>query len=78
VTDFPGSHAADAINSNCLASHSTGMVPTQRRLTRAQWRAEVDKMRNTYKAPISATDGPAVDNYLADLKLELGQIGASH
>jgi hypothetical protein len=67
---FPGGHAADAINNNCLACHSAGMVVTQPHLSRAQWQAEVDKMRNTYKAPISATDVPAIVNYLADLKPE--------
>jgi hypothetical protein len=44
------------------------MVLTQPRLSRSQWQAEVDKMRNTYKAPISATDVPAIVDYLANLK----------
>jgi hypothetical protein len=67
---FPGDPAADAINNNCLSCHSAGMVLTQPHLSRAQWQAEVDKMRNTYKAPISATDVPAIVNYLAALKPE--------
>ncbi len=34
---FPGGAAADAINNNCLACHSAGMVLTQPHLSRAQW-----------------------------------------
>jgi hypothetical protein len=62
---FPG--AADAINNNCLACHSAGMVLTQPRLSRAEWQAEVDKMRNTYKAPIADADMPAIVDYLGEL-----------
>jgi len=64
---FPGDAAADAINNNCLACHSAGMVLTQPRLSRAEWQAEVDKMRNTYKAPVAAEDVPAIVDYLAKL-----------
>jgi cytochrome c5 len=62
--DGPG---ADVVNNNCLACHSAGMVLTQPRLPRAVWRAEVEKMRNTYKAPIAAEDIPAIVDYLASL-----------
>jgi mono/diheme cytochrome c family protein len=65
---FPGGHAADAVNNNCVSCHSAGMVLTQPGLSRSQWQAEVDKMRNTYKAPISATDVRAIVDYLANLK----------
>ena len=63
---FPGGNSADAINNNCLACHSTGMVLTQPQMSRAAWQAEVDKMRNTYKAPINAADVPAIVDYLAN------------
>jgi hypothetical protein len=33
---FPGGHAADAVNNNCVACHSAGMVLTQPRLSQAQ------------------------------------------
>jgi hypothetical protein len=66
---FPGGAAADAVNNNCLACHSAGMVLTQPRLSRAQWQAEVDKMRGTYKAPIDAADVPAIVDYLANLNV---------
>ena len=58
---------ADVVNNNCLACHSAGMVLTQPRLPRAVWQAEVEKMRNTYKAPIDAEDVPAIVDYLANL-----------
>ena len=63
---FPGS-GADAINNNCLACHSAGMVLTQPPLSRQAWQAEVDKMRTTYKAPVAAAEVPAIVDYLAAL-----------
>ena len=65
---FPGDSRADAINNNCLACHSAGMVLTQPALPRAEWQSEVDKMRNTYKAPVEASDVPAIVDYLVTLK----------
>jgi cytochrome c553 len=61
---FPGGAEADAINNNCLICHSASMVLTQPRLSRAAWQAEVDKMRNFYKAPIAEKDVPAIVDYL--------------
>lgn len=58
---------ADVVNNNCLACHSAGMVLTQPRLPRAAWQAEVEKMRNTFKAPVDAGDVPAIVDYLASL-----------
>jgi hypothetical protein len=37
-------------------------------LPRAEWQSEVDKMRNTYKAPVEASDVPAIVDYLVALK----------
>lgn len=64
---FPGGDQANAINNNCLACHSAGMVLTQPNLSRAAWQNEVDKMRKTYKAPIAEADAPAIVDYLAGL-----------
>ena len=58
---------ADVVNNNCLTCHSAGMVLAQPRLPRAVWQGEVDKMRNTYKAPVDAADVPAIVDYLANL-----------
>jgi cytochrome c5 len=62
---FPGGDKAEALNNNCLACHSAGMVLTQPYLSRAEWQSEVDKMRNIYKAPIAAEDVAAIVDYLA-------------
>jgi hypothetical protein len=62
---FPGGDRAEAINNNCLACHSAGMVLTQPYLSRTEWQSEVDKMRNIYKAPIAAEDVAAIVDYLA-------------
>jgi mono/diheme cytochrome c family protein len=65
---FPGGAAADAINNNCLACHSAGMVLNQPTLPKAQWGAEVIKMHTAYKAPIDPKDVEAILDYLASLK----------
>lgn len=64
---FPG--AADAVNNNCLACHSAGMVLTQPHLSRADWQAEVDKMRNAFKAPVADADVPKIVDYLVDMNV---------
>jgi mono/diheme cytochrome c family protein len=65
---FPGGSGADAINNNCLACHSAGMVLNQPALPKAEWEAEVDKMRTAYKAPIDAKDIDAILDYLVSIK----------
>jgi hypothetical protein len=65
---FPDGPGADAINNNCLACHSAGMVLNQPALPKAEWEVEVDKMRVAYKAPIDAKDVDAILNYLINIK----------
>src|ERR1700749_2495412 len=48
--DGPGS---EAINNNCLACHSADMELNQPALSKQAWAAEVNKMINTYKAPVA-------------------------
>ena len=61
----PGS---EALNNNCLACHSAGMVLNQPALPKATWQAVVAKMIHIYKAPVEEKDvGPIVD-YLAAIK----------
>ena len=62
---FPGGAEAEAMNNNCLACHSAGMVLQQPVLPRAVWQSAVDKMRDVYKAPIADADVPAIVDYLA-------------
>jgi len=65
---FPGGRGADAINNDCLICHSAGMVLDQANLSRAAWQAEVEKMRDAFKAPFAAEDIPTIVDYLTNLK----------
>jgi mono/diheme cytochrome c family protein len=65
---FPNGPGADFANDNCLACHSAGMVLNQPELPKAVWEAEVDKMRNVYKAPIDDKDVDAIVHYLISIK----------
>ena len=65
---FPEGPGADAINNNCLACHSAGMVLNQPALPKAEWQAEVDKMRAAYKAPIDDKDVDEIIDYLVKIK----------
>ncbi len=67
-TPFPelaGGPSAAAINENCRSCHSASMVLNQPRLTRAEWAAEVAKMRSTYKPPVAPADDAAIIDWLA-------------
>jgi hypothetical protein len=65
---FPPGPGADVTNANCLACHSVGMVMNQPLLPRAAWEAEVNKMRNVFKAPVEASDVAAITDYLVSIK----------
>jgi cytochrome c5 len=65
---FPPGPGADVANANCLACHSVGMVMNQPVLPRAAWEAEVNKMRNAFKAPVQASDVAAITDYLVSIK----------
>jgi cytochrome c553 len=65
---FPDGPGSDAISNNCLACHSAAMVLNQPPLPRATWQSEVDKMRASYKAPISDEDAASIVDYLARIK----------
>jgi hypothetical protein len=64
---FPDGPGAEAVNSNCLACHSAGMVLNQPALSKTQWRTEVEKMRTAYKAPIDPKDVDTIVDYLVGL-----------
>ena len=57
----PGS---GAVQGACLSCHSSAYVSTQPQLTRAQWAAEVAKMKNVYGAPIADDQVPVIVEYL--------------
>jgi hypothetical protein len=65
---FPDGQGSDAINNNCLACHSAGMVLNQPALSREAWASEVKKMINNYKAPIAPEDVEPIVEYLVALK----------
>jgi len=65
VAAFPDGPNVAVVNRNCLACHSADMVLDQPRFPRATWAAEVTKMRNVYKAPITDADAALIVDYLA-------------
>src|SRR6266850_4493450 len=65
---FPGGPGSDAINNNCLACHSAGMVLNQPALSKQAWAAEVNKMINNYKAPVALEDVGQIVEYLTGLR----------
>jgi hypothetical protein len=54
----------EAANANCQTCHSAAYIYTQPPLTRAQWAAEVTKMKNAYGAPIADGDVNTIVDYL--------------
>jgi len=62
---FPDGPNVKAVTQNCLACHSAEMVLDQPLLPRATWAAEVTKMRNVYKAPVSDADAALIVDYLS-------------
>ncbi len=65
---FPPGPGADVANGNCLACHSVGMVMNQPVMPKAAWEAEINKMRNVYKAPVPESDVAAIVDYLTRIK----------
>ena len=65
--DYPAGPHADTVNANCTACHSASMALTQPPLSAGQWKAEVTKMREVYRAPVAAADVPAIIDYLVHL-----------
>jgi mono/diheme cytochrome c family protein len=59
----PGPNLA-AAQANCLICHGADYVYNQPPLSKAQWTAEVTKMRNAYKAPVVDGDVERIVEYL--------------
>ncbi len=66
--DLPDGPGLAAVQSNCISCHTPGMILTQPAMPKAFWEAEVAKMRNVYKAPISDKDVPDIVAYLTAVK----------
>lgn len=60
--------AVAPLNAHCLACHSTSMILYQPQLSKAQWQAIVDKMRDAYGAPVPADQAPAIVDALVALQ----------
>ncbi len=67
---LPDRPNAEAVDRNCLSCHSPEIVVNQPSLSRAQWTAEVNKMRQVYGAAIPDDDMQAILNYLVSLRGE--------
>ena len=61
--EFDGAGAA-IVNNQCFACHSRDMITAQPKLSDKVWTAEVNKMRNVFKAPIDEKDIPAIVDFL--------------
>ena len=59
----PGSESAG----KCLICHSAGMVLKQPRLTEAQWKGEILKMRGAYGAPVADAEVDTLAGYLTQV-----------
>ena len=68
---YPDGPHADLINANCTACHSASMALNQPALSADQWKGEVTKMRETYKAPIAESDVSAIVAYLTAMSAKL-------
>jgi mono/diheme cytochrome c family protein len=63
-TSFPPGDGADIANGQCLICHSAGMVLRQPPLSEDEWTGEINKMRNSFGAPLPADQVAALARYL--------------
>jgi cytochrome c5 len=60
---FPPGPGAE-VAGKCLICHSVGMVRQQPKLSEAQWKAEIEKMRDVYGAPITDAEIAPLTTYM--------------
>ena len=65
---FPEGAAGELITNNCTACHSAEMILTQPLLGADKWKAEIEKMRGTYRAQIAPGDDAALVAALTGLQ----------
>jgi mono/diheme cytochrome c family protein len=63
-TAFPSGNGADIANGQCLICHSAGMVLRQPPLTVDEWTGEINKMRNSFGAPLPVDQVAVLARYL--------------
>jgi mono/diheme cytochrome c family protein len=65
---FPPGAGAEIANSQCMICHSAGMVTRQPPLRIGEWKAEINKMRTAYGAPLPAEQVEELATYLTAIK----------
>ena len=66
-TFFPPGNGAEIANGQCLICHSAGMVLRQPPLTLEEWTGEINKMRNSFGAPLPADQVGVLARYLVGI-----------
>jgi hypothetical protein len=66
---FPPGPGSD-IAGKCLICHSAGMVLRQPALSQAAWKAEINKMRTVYGAPIDETEVDKLTVYMTKVNAD--------
>ena len=74
---FPPGNGSVIANAYCLICHSAGMVLRQPALTQDEWTGEINKMRNSFGAPIPADQVQALAQYLRSINGRQSQKGPS-
>jgi mono/diheme cytochrome c family protein len=64
---FPAGNGSVIANAYCLICHSAGMVLRQPPLTQDEWTVEINKMRNSFGAPLPADQVQALARYLSSI-----------
>jgi mono/diheme cytochrome c family protein len=64
---FPAGNGSVIANAYCLICHSAGMVLRQPPLTQDEWTVEINKMRNSFGAPLPADQVQALAQYLRSI-----------
>jgi hypothetical protein len=64
---FPAGNGSVIANAYCLICHSAGMVLRQPPLTQDEWTVEINKMRNSFGAPLPADQVEALAKYLRSI-----------
>src|ERR1700688_5231956 len=74
---FPAGNGSVIANAYCLICHSAGMVLRQPPLTQDEWTVEINKMRNSFGAPLPADQVQALAQYLRSINGRQSQKGPS-
>jgi mono/diheme cytochrome c family protein len=74
---FPVGKGSVIANAYCLICHSAGMVLRQPPLTQDEWTVEINKMRNSFGAPLPADQVQALAEYLRSINGRQSQKGPS-